>query len=125
MAELKCIDMLYEHVSKFLPISREKYVQTLAGWDINSIELGEEFAGVLMMRGHEIHVCLDQYVALRRARKLIRSILISKLNELGYLVTMALKSDERAINFIERLGFVKTKEDETFVFYRIENTKFH
>lgn len=125
MAEHRCIDVLYEHVSRYIPLTKEQYAKTLDGWDLSEVSLGDIFAGVLMMRGHEIHVCLDSYLCLKRSRELIRMLLINKLKSLGYLTTVALKNDEKSNRFIKRLGFYITQENEQFIFYRIENTRFH
>lgn len=114
--------MLYSHVSKELPMSRSAYESSILGWGISPILIDEQMVGAMMVLGQEHHICLDPEKAKIHARRLIRTHLFDAIKKHGYLTTIAFK-DERQTRFIERLGFYKTGEDETFYFYRIDQPK--
>ena len=120
---MNCIDVLYAKVSAELTISREQYEESLIGWDIEPINVRGKDIGVVMSKEHEIHVCLERKDAIAYGRSIIRKYLDERLKKHGCLTTIALKKNTADARFLERLGFKKTGEDETFFSYRIDSPK--
>ena len=119
-----CIDILYRHVCETVYIAREVYEETLVGWDVQPIILDVQQIGVSMIRGTEIHISVTPENAIRHARRIIRVCLNENIKKLGNMTTISFK-DAETVRFLERLGFYKTGEDETFFSYRIDSTKIH
>ena len=114
-----CIDILYGEVSKSLQITREQYIATLVGWDIQPIVIDAKQAGVMMIQGHEIHVVLDPTHTKLHGRRIIKKCIDENIDRHGFLTTISFK-DPSSVSFIERIGFRKTGEDETFYSFRID-----
>lgn len=118
----ECIDILYEKVSQELPITREEYVATLAGWEISQVSVCDKNVGVVMLRDREIHVVIDPKQAMLHGRRILRKCLDENIRKHGYLTTISFK-EPKIVGFLERLGFYKTGEDENFFSYRIDKEK--
>jgi len=119
---IDCVGILYNEVSKQVPITRSEYEKTLVGWDVSPINIGGEDIGVMMRQGTEIHICIPKEKALKHARQIIKKCLVENIQKYGYLTTISLK-DSGVTRFLERLGFCKTNEDEAFISYRLDTIK--
>ena len=119
---IDCVGILYNEVSKQVPITRPEYEKTLVGWDVSPINIGGEDIGAMMLQGTEIHICIPKQKALLHARKIIKKCLVENIQKYGYLTTISLK-DSGITMFLERLGFYKTNEDEMFISYRLDTIK--
>ena len=117
-----CIDALYTSICNELFITQEQYEETLVGWDLTPLILDGKNIGVVMLRDKEIHVCLDPKQALLHARRIIKMCLDENIKRHTYLTTISFKEPE-TVRFLERLGFNKTGEDDTFISYRIDQSK--
>jgi hypothetical protein len=115
----QCIDMVYAEVMKHVPISREAYGNSLSGWDIEPVMAGYEVIGILLLHGHEIHLQIGKYKALRHMRQVIRQCAVRNLERLGYLTTRS-DGDGQTVRFLRRLGFYETGIDGTLTVYRLD-----
>jgi len=113
------IDKLYEQIKAEVPITRAAYGNSLHGWDIEPIMLGDEAIGVYIRRGHETHMSLSKKNALRHARHVIRVYLTANLERLGYLVT---RTDGNAADdrFLKRLGYYETGKEGSWTLYSLD-----
>lgn len=113
------IDRLYAVVSQYVPISRTAYGNSLFGWDIDPILIDGMEAGLIVMRGPEIHVHIEKHVAVRHARRLIRACITNRLPAHGYLTTRSLP-EEKTVRFLKRLGFYQNGMDGRLQCYRLD-----
>lgn len=118
-----CISILYAKVLKELPLSREEYEFTLLGWELEPIIIRNEQIGIWLRYDHEVHVELEKPEAIKYGRRIIEEYFKRDLGLLGYLTTTS-KKDIQTVQFLERLGFYKTIEDDKFFYYRADQSKF-
>jgi len=94
------------------------------GWITRPIECNGVHYGDFLMRGREIHVAvLPQHRRRGWSRRIARHALESLLAEHVFLITRSFKDDETE-QFISRLGFVATNEDETFRYWWLNELPF-
>lgn len=104
-----CVDMLFEKVSAAMTITRDQYDNTLIGWKIDPVIIDDEHIGVVMLKNHEIHMCLEPSAALRHARRIIKQYVLAPLKENIFLTTIAMRDDQDSKRFLKRLGFHITR----------------
>lgn len=117
-----CIDFLYTEVRMQVPISKQAYIASLDGWDVEPIMNGEQKLGVYIRKGHETHMLMSKKNSLLHARHIIRVYLTANLERLGYLTT---KTDGNAVDhrFLTRLGYYETGKDGSMTVYRLDQLK--
>lgn len=94
------------------------------GWLTRPVECDGVRYGDVMMQGREIHVAVSpQYRRRGWSRRIARSVFSRLLAEHTFLTTRSLKNDETE-QFISRLGFVATNEDETFRYWWLNELPF-
>lgn len=118
----ECIDFLYAEVRMQVPISKQAYVTSLDGWDVEPIMNGAQKLGVYIRKGHETHMLMSKQNSLLHARHIIRVYLTANLERLGYLTT---KTDGNAVDhrFLTRLGYYETGKDGVMTVYRLDQLK--
>ena len=116
------VDLLWRSISKTLFISREQFVESLAGWEMETVTLDNCPAWVVLTKGPEFHFqsFTSQYPI---TMKMIRERLQKIIDEHGYALTRTPKSDERQHRFNLAFGFTVAGEDEYDRHYRIEHLR--
>lgn len=93
------------------------------GWVTRPIEYDGVHYGDFLMQGREIHVAVSLQHRRGWSRRIARSALAPLLAEHTFLITKSFKDDETE-QFISRLGFVATNEDETFRYWWLNELPF-
>ena len=102
-------------------LTRSEFESTLEGWDIEEVRDANGLA-VVVSKGAEFHFqILDP--GLQVTREHLRRWPGALIAKYGYALTRTPKDDERQVRFNERLGFVRIREDEFDVHYRIERLR--
>lgn len=113
------IDQLYQKVRLEVPISREAYGASLAGWEVDPVLVDGRQIGVVIVKDGEIHISLDRRGALLHARRIIRNYVATALQRFGFLTTRSL-GEPQVMNFLRRLGFQECGKDGRLVVLRLE-----
>ncbi len=120
-----CVEILFQHVSRILPVTRLAYTNMLDGWTLEPIEHDGEVIGAIMLLNHEIHIAVTPGVTKHWAKRwMMREFIDKRIQQFGYLTTAASKKNPVAIRIIERLGFYRVSEDEQYIQYRIDHANF-
>ena len=90
----------------------------LKNWELRPFPATGEKMGEIILRGCEIHFALSKNWRNRFIpRKTIRDYFSALLKEKKFLVTRHRKGDVKNEEFDRRLGFVKTREDDKFSYW--------
>jgi hypothetical protein len=117
------LDLLWERDSEILYISREEYMEALAGWNVESVYGPNGIAAAFVSRGPEFHF-LKFDDTLQATREHLRKYPGSLIAKHGYALTRTPKDDARQRRFNQRLGFVVVGEDEFDFHLRIERSRY-
>lgn len=116
------IDIVFAHVTETLFVDQEQVDKALTDWTLKPIEVRGELAGVVMSKGNQIHIVVKPEFHGKWAikRNMARTLLQDQIDEYGPLLVHAYKSDEKALRFIERLGFKRIGENAEQITLRLE-----
>lgn len=96
--------------------------QVLPDWNVQLFRDGDKPVGMLMTKGQEIHVAIGNNHRRRwLSRRLIREVLGGIISEHGHATTKVMRDNAKGIDFVERLGFKKERQDDLMIYYRITN----
>lgn len=108
-------------------MTRETYLKTLFGegadtsglddWEVVPGFIDGEHAATALIKGSEIHFGLVPAFRNRVTRGRTREFLKPLLERNGFLTTRVLLASPDKQQFVERVGFKRTWEDDTFQFY--------
>ena len=118
------LDILWQHASDALFISKDEFVRNLADWEIVGHDIDGKLAFISVTKGPEFHfesVKAGRALPMSRMRAFLQPI----IDQYGYAETRTPKTDEYAKQhrFNKLFGFKQTSEDEYDVFYRIEKLR--
>ena len=113
------IDRLWEKASTVLFVTKEQFVASLDGWEIEPIEIDGVVAFAILTKGPELHY--DSFgtghpIPLKLFAKRIWGV----VDKYGYLITRTPKEDIRQQKINLRFGCVVTGEDEYDIHFRLE-----
>ena len=110
------LDALWSVMQYQVFCSREDFEASLAGCDVRQVVRGGKIVAVLIYRGPEFHfVPTSDY---RITRRDIMDALGVAMRQYGHVTTRTPIDDVRQQRFNERFGFVRTGEDDEYVFYK-------
>jgi len=96
------------------------------GWTEVPFTIAGEKVGSLALKGVEVHFSLGEgYRPKGSSRGAIRKLIAPLLEKRGYLTTRVLKERTAQQRFIERLGFKKTGDDGTMLYYMLSAEPFN
>lgn len=112
-------ELLWRKAEPVLFITREAYLEQLADWTIEPVEIDGDVAFVFLIKGPELHY--DSFgTGHRIPLKLFADRIWKVVDQHGYLVTRTPKDDIRQQNINRRFGCVVTHEDEFDIHFRLE-----
>ena len=112
-------DILWGKASPSLFITKEAFVQNLAGWDIKPVMVDGVLAFITVQKGPDFHF-QSLGTGHRITLRMIRDFLEPIIREHGFAATRTPKGDTRQRRFNERFGFKQVGEDVFDIHYRIE-----
>ena len=120
---MNVIDLIWDNVKDDLFVSKEEFVRALDGYAIvPEFNDAKEMIGVVVHKGPSFH-----FMVFGPKWHLTKAMLAkwpgSLIDQYGYAETHTPIDDERQHRFNRRVGFVETKRDERYVYYRIERTR--
>lgn len=112
-------DLLFERLPETLFITKDQFLESLAGWEIEPFEIEGDLAFVTLTKGPEFHF---QVFGTKHpiSMTLIRTWLQKVIDAHGHVATKTPKEDARQHRFNRRFGFYVTGEDEFDVHYRLD-----
>jgi len=113
------IEALWQKASAQLFITREQYVASLEGWEIEPVEIDGVPAFLFLTKGPELHYAsLDtgHRIPLKRFADRIWQV----VDQHGYLVTKTPKDDVRQQKINKHFGCVVTGWDDYDIHFRLE-----
>jgi hypothetical protein len=99
-------DIIWNSVKEMVFCSRDEYIESIKDWTLHEILRNGELAGVVMIKGNEIHCAVNDTFRGRWGFKDSISLLRPGM------VTQTNKRNLTARRFLERLGFRFKYEDE-------------
>lgn len=113
------IDQLWELAEPTLYITKDEFVKSLEGWEIEPIEIDGVVALITMTKGALFH-----FVSMKTGKpfsmKVVRGTIGRVIEQHGYAETRTPKDDVRMHRFNNRLGFKAIGEDALDTHFRIE-----
>jgi len=95
------------------------------GWEIHPIILNGKVVGAIIQKDNDIHTSISpEYQKRWNPRPYIKGILYPALDKYGVVKSEALKCDQRGIQWLSKLGFTVTREDEEKYYFELTNLKF-
>ena len=119
MTPAECI---YESIKDTAGVSLDAFVLATSDWKFTPVTERGQMIGAVMRKGNELHVGFVRQGTCIRGH--IKRILGEVLSAYGFAVTMVRSSNERGLQFCERLGFKKTKEENGIVFMTCTRCKY-
>lgn len=96
--------------------------QVISDWNVQLFRDGDKPVGMLMTKGPEIHVAIVKNHRKRwLSRRLIREVLGGIIELHGHATTKVMLDNNEGINFVERLGFKRERQDDLMIYYRMTN----
>lgn len=114
-------DLLWAKARGNLFVTKEAFLASLDGWQIETWDEGGQMALVTLKKGPEFHFISTGVVAI--PRRLVRQVLQSQFDQHGYVITRTPKHEARQHRFNRIIGFVKTGEDEFDIHYRMDSIR--
>ena len=111
-------DILWGAVKETLFCTREEYLATLKDWFVWALEQDGETLALRVSNGPEFHFVIVKRKSFTMAD--IRAMVKPLIDSYGYATTRTPLRDKRQQRFNERLGFVRVREDQYDVIYRID-----
>lgn len=113
------VDLLWDKVEPVLYISKDQFVDSLEGWEIEPLVVEGEIAFVILTRGPEFHfdsLRTGHKIPLSRIRETIERLIATH----GYAETRTPREDfkQRRVNVL--FGCERVGEDEYDIHYRLE-----
>jgi hypothetical protein len=111
-------DGLWAQVEASVYITREQFLDGLAGWDIEPVRIDGKLAFVAMTKGHEFHFAsFDTGATITLG--MIRARLNPIIERYGFVTTRTPKQGaDRQHRFNRAFGFHVIGEDDFFVEYK-------
>ena len=101
-------------------IDRDEFERSMFWWTIEPIVVQGEIAGAVAMFQNQIHIAVKPEYRGRWAKRGMRDhFLNDRIRQYGPLIAKPFKSNERAVAFIERLGFKRMSEDENQITFQL------
>jgi len=114
-------DLLWSKVSAHLFCTKEQYLRSIDKFSKAVIEKDGHLVGVVLTCGPEIHVAWVD--GKQGTRALLREHLGGLIKTYGYATTSVPRSRKASQDFVVRLGFEQTHENEFDIYYRIERMR--
>jgi hypothetical protein len=115
------IDAMWRQTEPHVFITREQFERGLEGWTIEPVERAGVLVGAFVTRGPELHFCtFPDNGRVSFSLQLIREHVDPLIEQYGFIRTRTPRDEVGQQRFNERLGFVRTGEDEFFLHYRLE-----
>jgi hypothetical protein len=123
MANDVLIELLWQQARPTLYISRDDFVRSLDGWTIDPQNNDDgELAVVWLTKGPQLHFTTFG-PRWKLTREDIRHRLEPLIDQYGHAETFTPIEDTRQHRFNKLLGFVATKEDASYIHYKIERLR--
>ena len=117
---MNVVDKIWDELKDVLYISKEQYIKSLDGYAIvPEFNDDGQMIGAVIHKGPHFH-----FILFGIKWKLTKAMLAkwpgSLIEEYGYAETMTPVEDTRQQRFNKRIGFVETKRDANYIYYKIE-----
>lgn len=90
------------------------------GWVVHPVYFRAKIIGAIIERNGEIHTSISpKYQRHWNPRPYVKSILIPALEKLETILSDAARNDVRAQRWLEKLGFVRSNEDQERIYYQL------
>lgn len=95
------------------------------GWTLHSVYYQDKVVGGIVEREGSIHTSIaPDYQKKWNPRPYIKLILYPALEKYGILYSDTLKSDNRAIRWLTKLGFTYLKDDNERIYFQLKEILF-
>ena len=112
-------DAIWNQVKETLYLTREQFLETLAGWNIDPLYNENGLFAAVLTQGPKFH-CMTFGTKWALNKEILQKYPGSLIAEFGYAETFTPKDDARQNRFNRRLGFYVTHEDADYIHYRID-----
>lgn len=85
--------------------SLSEFLDMTAGWDVHPVLLGGVVVGAVLIKGPEIHACINSKAHGLWMNKRILALLDCVVERHGMAVTRVMSASKAGVDFVTRLGF--------------------
>lgn len=116
---MNVIDILWQRAESVLFISKEQFLASLDGWEIEPVEHDGVVLLITLTKGPELHfTSLDTGHPIPMG--VVRAVVQKILDKHGHVIVKTPKLEGRQQRFNKAIGFVQIGEDEYDIHYRLD-----
>jgi hypothetical protein len=116
------IELMWRQAEPQVFITRDEFIKSLDGWEIEPIHVGDILGGAVLTRGPELHFATFG-TKTSATMTIIRPRLEAIIAAHGFVRTRTPKDATRQHRFNRLIGFEVEGEDEFYIHYRLEKIR--
>ena len=114
----KALEKAYEGYKDSRECSFEEFCERVSKFEVFPIENKNGIVGAVLVHENEIHIATTEPFNLR---KYIRSVLNPLFEKYIEVVTTVIKTNTKGLQFVKRLGFQETNQDDNVIYLRMNH----
>lgn len=108
----------YKSVNERAPVSLDLFLALTECWDATPINVNGKPAGVLLIKGPELHACVAKWAHGLWVGKWLFRAIDKVVSQYGYAETRVRRGAVAGHEFVKRLKFERLREEGDVVIYR-------